>query len=69
MAHAEEHIRELLKLPPDDRARAARLLLDSLEERPTSAAEMGAAWTEWVARGPHGPIEDDEEGDGASEGP
>jgi hypothetical protein len=32
MARAEEHIDELLKLPVEDRARAAKLLLDSLDE-------------------------------------
>lgn len=32
MARAEEHIRELLKLPVEDRAHAAKLLLDSLDE-------------------------------------
>jgi putative addiction module component (TIGR02574 family) len=34
MARAEEHLRELLKLPVEDRARAAKLLLDSLDEEP-----------------------------------
>jgi putative addiction module component (TIGR02574 family) len=34
MAQAEEHLRELLKLPIEDRARAAKLLLDSLDEEP-----------------------------------
>ena len=34
MAQAEEHLRELLKLPIEDRARAAQLLLDSLDEDP-----------------------------------
>lgn len=32
MAQAEEHLRELLKLPIEDRARAAKALLDSLDE-------------------------------------
>lgn len=32
MAQAEEHIAELLKLSVDERARAARLLLDSLDD-------------------------------------
>jgi len=32
MARAEEHIRELLKLSIEDRAHAAKLLLDSLDE-------------------------------------
>lgn len=34
MARAEEHIQELLKLPIEDRAHAAKLLLDSLDEDP-----------------------------------
>lgn len=34
MAGAEEHLRELLKLPVEERARAAKLLLDSLDEDP-----------------------------------
>lgn len=32
MARAKEHVRELLKLPAEERANAAKLLLDSLEE-------------------------------------
>jgi hypothetical protein len=32
MARAEEHLAELLRLPVDERARAARALLDSLDE-------------------------------------
>jgi putative addiction module component (TIGR02574 family) len=34
MGRAEEHIRELLRLPAEDRAHAAKLLLDSLDEGP-----------------------------------
>jgi putative addiction module component (TIGR02574 family) len=34
MARADEHIEALLKLPVQDRARAAKLLLDSLDEDP-----------------------------------
>ena len=34
MAQAEEHLRALLKLPVEERARAAKLLLDSLDEEP-----------------------------------
>jgi len=60
MARAEDHIRELLKLPPDDRARAARVLLDSLDEGGPSAEKLREAWTDWLVRGPQGPIEDDE---------
>jgi hypothetical protein len=32
VARAEEHLRELLKLPVEDRAHAAKLLLDSLDQ-------------------------------------
>lgn len=32
MSQVEEHVRELLKLSTEDRARAAKLLLDSLDE-------------------------------------
>ena len=32
MPRVEEHIQELLKLPIEDRARVAKLLLDSLDE-------------------------------------
>lgn len=32
MARVEEHLAELLRLPVDERARAARALLDSLDE-------------------------------------
>jgi putative addiction module component (TIGR02574 family) len=34
MARAEEHLRELLKLSVEERARAAKILLDSLDEDP-----------------------------------
>lgn len=34
MARAEEHIQELLKLPLEARAHAAKLLLDSLDDDP-----------------------------------
>ena len=34
MAGVEEHVRELLKLPLEDRAHAAKLLLDSLDDDP-----------------------------------
>ncbi|HTP28054.1 MAG TPA: addiction module protein [Anaeromyxobacteraceae bacterium] len=69
MARAEEHIRELLKLSPDERARAARVLLDSLDEGGPSAEKLREAWADWLARGPQGPLEDDEEDDEAGEWP
>ena len=37
MARAEEHIQELLKLPVEDRAHAAKRLLDSLDDAPEDA--------------------------------
>jgi hypothetical protein len=37
MAHAEDHINELLKQPRENRARAAELLIDSLDEEPADA--------------------------------
>jgi hypothetical protein len=58
---------ELLELSPEERARAARALLDSLDEGGASADELREAWTGWVARGPQGPIED--EGDEAGAWP
>jgi len=39
MERAEEHIRELLRLPAKQRARAAKVLLDSLDESISSLAE------------------------------
>jgi hypothetical protein len=35
-------------------------------EKPLSAEELSATWTEWVDHGPQGPIEDE---DGESEAP
>ncbi len=71
MARAEHHVREILKLPPDDRARAARtrtrcslgwttsppwrVLLDSLDEGGPSTEKLREPWTDWLARGPQGP--------------
>ncbi len=57
---AEEHIRELLNLSPDERARAARVLLNSLDEGGPSAERLSEAWTDWLVtdwlvRGPQGP--------------
>jgi hypothetical protein len=65
VARAEEHIREILKLSPDERAKAARVLLDSLDEGGHSADELREAWAGWVARGPQVPIEDDVDQAGA----
>lgn len=45
MARAEEHLQELLALPVEDRAHAAKLLLDSLDEQvedPDAEALRGA---------------------------
>ena len=43
MAQAEEHLQELLKLPAEDRARAAKVLLDSLEDEPEDPEALRAA--------------------------
>ena len=40
MARAEEHLAELLRLPPSERARAARALLDSLDAGDDADAEQ-----------------------------
>lgn len=48
MARAEEHIQELLKLPVEDRANAAKLLLDSLDGEPDADAED--AWALEIER-------------------
>jgi hypothetical protein len=37
MARADDHLRELLKLPLEERAHAAKILLESLGERPVFA--------------------------------
>jgi len=48
MARAEEHIQELLKLPVEDRAHAAKLLLDSLDGDVDPDAED--AWSVEIER-------------------
>ncbi len=81
MARAEHHVREILKLPPDDRARAARtrtrcslgwttsppwrVLLDSLDEGGPSTEKLREPWTD----GWHGDRRGPEEGDEASAWP
>jgi hypothetical protein len=50
MARAEEHIRELLKLPIEDRAHAAKLLLDSLDEDQDDPEAEGLKLAELVRR-------------------
>lgn len=48
MATVDEHIKELLKLPVEDRAHAAKLLLDSLDdegEDPSAEALRAAELT------------------------
>lgn len=64
MARAEDHIRELLKLSVEERAKAARELLESLDGD-VSKDELREAWTTWVERGPQGPIEDEDDDAGA----
>ena len=48
MARAEEHLQALLKLPVEDRAHAAKLLLESLEGDIDADAE--AAWAAEIER-------------------
>ena len=50
MAQAEEHLRELLKLPAEDRACAAKVLLDSLEEEPEDPEAEALRAAELVRR-------------------
>ncbi len=50
MASANEHILELLKLPVQDRAHAAKLLLDSLDEAPDDADAEAARAAELTMR-------------------
>jgi putative addiction module component (TIGR02574 family) len=49
MAGAEDLLRELLKLPVEERAHAAKLLLDSLDEEP-EAPEAEALRTAELSR-------------------
>ena len=42
MARAEEHIQALLSLPVEDRAHAAKLLLDSLDDEAADPAAEAA---------------------------
>jgi hypothetical protein len=44
MAHADEHIQALLKLPTEERARVAKLLLDSLDQAPSVVAQGTAGY-------------------------
>jgi len=50
MARVEDHLAELLKLPLEDRAKAARALLDSLDEDGTDAAAEEAQVAELIRR-------------------
>jgi putative addiction module component (TIGR02574 family) len=50
MARVEEHLAELLRLPVDERARAARALLDSLDEDGEDAGVEQAQVTELIRR-------------------
>jgi hypothetical protein len=50
MARAEEHIRELLKLPIEDRAHAAKLLLDSLDDGTDDPEAEGVKVAELIRR-------------------
>jgi putative addiction module component (TIGR02574 family) len=50
MARVEEHLAELLRLPADERARAARALLDSLDEDGEDASVEQAQVAELIRR-------------------
>jgi putative addiction module component (TIGR02574 family) len=50
VAAAEDHLAELLRLPVEVRARAARALLDSLDEEHDDAAAEQAQVTELIRR-------------------
>ena len=50
MARTEDHLAELLKLPTQERAKAARALLDSLDEDGEDADAEQAQGTELVRR-------------------
>jgi hypothetical protein len=47
-------------LPPLD-GRRVRVIIEPVEERELSAAENAALLREWAARGPQGPIEDEDD--------
>ncbi len=49
MVTSEDHLRALLTAEPDDRVRAARLLLESLEDEPADSVHE-AAWAEELTR-------------------
>jgi putative addiction module component (TIGR02574 family) len=50
MARVEEHLAELLRLPVDERARAARALLDSLDEDGEDTGVEQSQVTELIRR-------------------
>ena len=53
MASVEDHVRALLKLPAEDRARAAKLLLESLDEEPDDRSgdvRVEQAWAVEIER-------------------
>ena len=50
MARVEEHLAELLRLPVDERARAARALLDSLDEDGEDTDVEASQVTELIRR-------------------
>jgi hypothetical protein len=47
-------------LPPLD-GRRVRVIIEPVDERELSAAENAALLREWAARGPQGPIEDEDD--------
>ena len=47
-------------VPPLDGQRV-RVVLEPLDEAELSPEATSAAWSAWVVRGPHGPIEDEDD--------
>lgn len=50
MNKVEEHLNELLRLPTDERLRAAHALLDSVDDEPNDAEADAANLAEWIRR-------------------
>jgi hypothetical protein len=59
MRSLDEILRLARELPAPERRRLLAEL-EKLDEESLPPAENEKAWAEWVARGPQGPIEDDE---------
>lgn len=50
MTKVEEHLIELLRLPLEERLRAAHALLDSVDDNPEDSDAEAANLAEWVRR-------------------